>query len=141
MEPSSLSEQILFTTVRVETEDTNGQKGIGTSFIFNYNLDSKSYLFLVTNKHVVSDAEQGNLTFTVSHNNKPVLGQGFRYYFPIDFEKSWEGHPNEEIDVTVTPLVPILEKIQKAPAKVEMSPAQPFFFYFENSQLLEIAKV
>ncbi|MDI3475372.1 MAG: hypothetical protein PWQ79_1920 [Thermococcaceae archaeon] len=60
METMSTLEQLLYTTVRIKAKtEENGEK-IGTSFIFNYNVKDKNYMFLVTNKHVVSDTITGS---------------------------------------------------------------------------------
>lgn len=117
MEVSSLVKQLLFTTVRVETYDAAGNQGIGTSFIFGYQLrgEQYQYSFLVTNKHVVKGAQKGRLTFTKAHNGKPLLGNGYALDI-IDsdsFEQLWYGHPSEEVDITVTELKPLVEHIKE----------------------------
>jgi hypothetical protein len=109
MEVTSIAEQLLFTTVRIEAK-TPAERRIGTGFIFNYILKDKNYPFLVTNKHVVSGAYEGLLTFIKSDGQKPLLGES--YILEIeDFEKMWFGHKESDIDVTVTPFAPILKSI------------------------------
>jgi len=113
MEVSSIAEQLYFTTVRVETVDTSNAKGIGTSFIFDYELEKKHYLFLVTNKHVISGAKNASLTFTMAHEGEPLLGTGYRLVIE-NFEDIWHGHTNANIDVAITPLAPLIEHVKKA---------------------------
>lgn len=113
MEVLSIAEQLLFTTVRVETVDASGVEGVGTSFIFNYKLERKHYPFIVTNKHVISNAQKGLLTFIQARDGKPLLGSGYRLNID-DFESIWFGHTNENIDVTIAPFAPILDHITKA---------------------------
>src|SRR5712691_6816935 len=110
MQVSSVAEQLLFTTVRIETNYPDGRTGVGTGFIFSLNRAGNTYLFLVTNKHVVVGTSTGVLSFTTGRNGQPLLGQ--RYAIRIsDFEQIWTGHPDSEVDVAVAPLVPILEHI------------------------------
>ena len=117
MEVSSIAEQLYFTSVRVETEDASDNKGIATSFIFGYKSGNKQYPFLVTNKHVISGAEKGRLTFIQARHGKPLLGTGYRLDIE-NFEKIWHGHPNANIDVAVTPLVSLVDHIKRAGANI-----------------------
>jgi len=113
MEVSSISEQLLFTTVRIETQDASGNHGTGTSFVFGYESDGKEYPFLVTNKHIISGAQKGRLIFIQTQDGQPLLGTG--YILDIDdFEHLWYGHPDQEIDIVVTPFVPLIDHITKA---------------------------
>lgn len=112
MEISSIAEQLYFTTIRVETSKASGATGVGTSFIFSYMLEGKNYLFLVTNKHIVSDVQKSSLTFIQAGDGKPLLGTGYRLEIS-DFEELWYKHPNDHIDVAVTPLIPLINHIKK----------------------------
>lgn len=88
MEVSSIAEQLYFTSLRVETIDASDNKGIATSFIFDYKSENKQYPFLITNKHVVSGTERGRLTFIQARNGKPLLGTGFT--LDIEHVQRWE---------------------------------------------------
>jgi hypothetical protein len=109
MEVTSIAEELLFTTVRIETRTPSG-KILGTGFIFEYILEDKRYLFLVTNKHVISGADKGSLTFIRSDGQRPLLGESYKLEIN-EFEKMWFGHKESDIDVAVTPFVPILKHI------------------------------
>jgi len=113
MEVSSIAEQLYFTSVRVETIDASDNKGIATSFIFDYKSENKQYPFLITNKHVVSGTERGRLTFIQARNGKPLLGTGFTLDIE-HFENIWYGHPRTNIDVAVAPFAPLVDQIKKA---------------------------
>src|SRR5438093_10542488 len=97
LEVSSVMEQMLFATVRLEAVDSSNNTPIVTSFFVNVVLEGLNYPFLVTNKHVVDGAEKGKLTFTKKEGDKPVIGTGVQLVIN-DFSKGWYGHPDMEID-------------------------------------------
>ncbi|EKF9518765.1 trypsin-like peptidase domain-containing protein [Vibrio cholerae] len=108
MEVKSLSENMLFVTVRVDTVDVNGNGGSGTGFIFAHNYNGNEVLSIVTNKHVIAGAVKGGITFIKQDSGKPKLGESFRIDFD-NFENWWSGHPDKDVDIAVMPLVPLLE--------------------------------
>jgi len=105
---TSIADQLFFATVRIDTADAKGQKGSGTGFLFAHTRDGKEYPFVVTNKHVAKDADKGGITFIKRRGDKPSLGDAFRIDFD-NFETVWHGHPDPEVDITVTPLVPLVK--------------------------------
>jgi hypothetical protein len=113
MEVVTAVEQLLFSTVRIETQTTIGAQGTGTGFVFSYKLDQNRQIpFLVTNKHVVAGAQNGRLIMTLAQDGKPLLGD--RYTLDVDnFENIWYGHPKDVIDVTVTPFLPLIDPAQQ----------------------------
>ena len=59
IEPSSISERLLFTTARIETD-----KGSGTGFFFNFKIDDQTVVpILVTNKHVIENDKNKEVRF------------------------------------------------------------------------------
>ncbi len=121
MEPTSITEKLLYNTVRIETATANG-KGTGTGFIFSYEYDSQYYPFIVTNKHVVKGAHTGWLYFTQSRDGKPITGLPFRLEVAGGFEAAWYGHPKDEIDVAIIPLVPLVQQIKSMGADIFVMP-------------------
>lgn len=117
MEITSLSENLLFTTVKIDTVNNSGVGGSGTGFLFTHKYKEKTYPFIVTNKHVVQEANQGELTFIQQDGENPKLGDSYKIYFD-DFEKNWIGHPDKNIDITVMPLAPITDLITKQGVKI-----------------------
>lgn len=59
MQSSSISELMLYNTVRLETLEGSS----GTGFFFNFNIDDKIYPVLITNKHVVNYNENETMKF------------------------------------------------------------------------------
>ena len=112
MEIKSTYENLIFTTVRIETTLKNGARSTGTGFVFNYEHNDKHFLFIVSNKHVVKDAIEGRLEFNLKKNGEPDLGN--KYTLTItDFENRWIGYPDTDIDVAITPFIPILNELKK----------------------------
>jgi len=111
VKPQTVIEQLLFSTVRIEADKASVTEA-GTSFIFSYEHDSKQYLFLVTNKHVVNGAKIGRFFFTLSDGQNPRIGERFDIQVQ-DFQNAWVGHPDPSIDIAAMPLVPVLDHIQQ----------------------------
>jgi hypothetical protein len=112
MEVASLSENLLFTTVRIDTISKEGAKGSGTGFLFTHKYNGRDYPFIVTNKHVINEADKGGITFVKKDGLTPKLGDAFRVNFD-GFEAQWFGHPDHNIDISVTPLIPLVNFIKK----------------------------
>lgn len=112
MKVDTLAQHLLFSTVRITEDATPEGPTIGTGFVFAYELDpvpkGRAAFFVVTNKHVIKDADEGSLVFIKNGGSgKPLIGQGVQ--IPIlHFEDHWHGHPNADVDVAVMPLLPML---------------------------------
>ncbi len=113
MQVNSILEQLFFTTVKIDTRDQNGKvTGHGTGFIFGHTVNGKNYPFIVTNKHVVSDAAGGAITFHRGKDKKISLGDGYC----LNFEKwrdNWTGHPDPDVDIIVCPFEPYRKYAQQ----------------------------
>jgi hypothetical protein len=108
--PKSPIEQVMYSTVRIETD-----KSLGTAFAFNFQLDQKEQDLtipcLITNKHVVKGASNGKLIFHCSEKNKPEPS-GRNFHLAItNFENRWVGHPDEDIDLCVMLIEPIINQV------------------------------
>lgn len=113
MEVSSIAEQLLFTTVRIETRDANGVLRVGTGFIFEYGKKGESEnsltwvtQYLVTCKHVVENSVSGRLTFSSLKSEKEVrLGEKIRFVKDKEFVKAWYTNSNPDIDIAIFPIL------------------------------------
>lgn len=127
MEVRTLTEQLLFTTVRIEA-DLPGGIGKGTAFVFEYQHGDSRFHFLVTNKHVVADAPVGRFFFTTQDNNgQPLVGDRFDVTVR-DFQDIWIGHPDANIDIVVMPLGNILRQIRNEKGQIVFFRAIPQTF-------------
>ncbi len=112
MQAKSIAEQLLFTTVRVETAGPR-HAGVGTAFIIQVPREGGDVLALVTNKHVIAGADQCTLTLTLAdESGDPSLGRTYSLSLP-DVTRFFVGHRDDDIDVAAAPFVPILEELQR----------------------------
>ena len=106
----------LFMTLRIETECS-----VGTGFIFEHKWkcpqtgSELTGIFLVTNKHVIADADQGTIRFTLKTDDDsgPDLGKWFDVNIDRRQWKWWAGHPVEDVDIAVFPLNPIFKILEE----------------------------
>lgn len=78
MKADTTAKSLLFTTIRVENTQTNGDESVGTGFIFNACSDGsgENWPVLITNKHVINDAAELRFKFLVANadGSGPELG-------------------------------------------------------------------
>jgi Trypsin-like peptidase domain len=97
--------EFLYTVVRIETKNMDGSTGSGTSFVVkDISSPAEHQLFLVSNKHVVSDAVSGIVYLAeLGDDGRPILGKPF-FLNNDGFASQWHGHPDDNVDVAVMPL-------------------------------------
>lgn len=91
MQANTFLKQLLFSTVRIVADtDEVGKKSVGTGFLIAKKIsDTQQQIFLVTNKHVISKAE----------NNGKVVGNFKKAFF--SFIKNEKGNPKLGDSVTI----------------------------------------
>lgn len=123
MKPAQLTDNLVFTTVRIEATVGAGIS-TGTAFLYLHRHNGQDVPLLVTNKHVVAGSTVAHLFFHTADGDGAALGKGFRLQV-TEFDKFWTGHPKSEIDVAVAPLNPLLEAISQAGATPFLRWADP----------------
>lgn len=117
----SISEQLTYSTVRIECELKNGGIGTGTGFFFRFleSEDKKSHVpVVITNKHVIKDAAKGRLIITKANDkNEPLNKEHFTVQFD-NFESFWRHHPDPEVDLCAMPIAPFLNEAGKRGEKL-----------------------
>ncbi len=88
--PKTNSEQLLFTTVRLETD-----KWSWTWFFFHLKIDNKIYPIIITNKHVVNYKTNEKVKFHLHEKiaNKP------EWNIEIEYTADWLFHPEDSVDL------------------------------------------
>ena len=109
--PTSPSEQILFTTVRIETTLGTGAVGSGTGFFYDHKLDGdKTIPLIVTNKHVVKGAVKGKFQLHEADASVEPKPSGRFVNIELDnFEQLWFPHPDAGVDLCIMPFQPVRE--------------------------------
>lgn len=117
----STSEQITYSTVRIECDYQDQTSGTGTGFFFQFLKDEttgRHIPVVITNKHVINGATKGRLIFTKANaNNEPLDTQHFEVYFD-NFEKFWRKHPDNNVDLCAMPIAPFLTEADKKGEKL-----------------------
>lgn len=117
--PMTPSEQLAYSTVRIEVIHSDGTTGTGTGFIFRFLDDGKTYVpAIVTNKHVIKNAIKGKFHMTLADgNNNPKIGSYISLEFD-NFESRWMPHPEPNIDLTIMPIAPLLTEANQKNIKL-----------------------
>lgn len=110
----TISEQILHSTVRIETILSNGQRTTGTGFFFKFleNENGEHIPVIITNKHVIEDSSIGIFRLTlVDKDGNPDYKNTKEYNIP-NFQNSWIGHPDNDIDLCAMAIGGLLNMAQ-----------------------------
>lgn len=112
----SLSEQLIYSTVRIEVELPNNNGGTGTGFFYEFTpTESTNVPVIVTNKHVIRNALKGVFHITVSDETGfPKTGKdSYQSIYLDQFEQRWILHPDKNIDLAIMPIAPLLKLAQE----------------------------
>lgn len=97
------SETFAYAAIRIECEAAHGTS-TGTGFFFQFVLDSgKVVPIIITNRHVVKDANRGTLRL---HTQQ---GHTYTTVTADAFESRWYGHPDASVDLCMLLADPILD--------------------------------
>lgn len=113
MRVETIALQLLFNTIRIETHFPDGSHGVGTGFLLDHRNHKGEAPFIVTCRHLVEGSSKGQLTMIRGSNGEPLLGKAF--VSEVDhFENVWHFHSDKEIDVAVTPVLPVLRQAEES---------------------------
>lgn len=134
----SISEQLAYSTIRISTDT-----GTGTGFFYNFSEKESGFHVpaIVTNKHVVADANQGQFLLTLANeSDEPQNTVHFTCSFD-KFEERWHLHPEADVDLCAMPIAPILNELNKQKKKAFFIPINksliPTAQELENLKLVE----
>lgn len=105
IKPQTISEQLLFSTVRLQTD-----QGVGTGFIFLFQSKDKQPIpVIVTNKHVIDHNDKQKVRFFlhIKENELPT-----DFYQEFEYSADWVFHSDNSIDLCCMPLAPLLHSIK-----------------------------
>ena len=103
-------EFIIRTTIRIEILTKDGLTASGTGFFYQFQIDDANVPVIITNKHVVKDAVEGYMFFSVCDESGKIIESKKHRLTITDFEKSWIMHPDSNIDLCILPIAEILKQ-------------------------------
>jgi hypothetical protein len=107
------TKELLFTTVRILNE-AGGTSIVGTGFLMRKSAgNGQSHCFMMTNKHVLSDAERLTLGFIArdaTTEGRPKLGEPVNYVWQVS-SHDWIGHPDPDVDVALLPMEGVINSL------------------------------
>lgn len=89
MIPQTISEQLMYNTVRLQTD-----KGCGTGFFYNFKIGEKIYPTIITNKHVVNYKTDETVTFFLhlkSDNDETIENH------QVELKTNWVFHSTKDL--------------------------------------------
>lgn len=110
----SPSESLVYSTVRIECEHTDGSTQTGTGFFFAFARREQTWVpAIVTNKHVVEGAARGSFHIHCRDaSGQPSIEQSKRFILD-NFESRWISHPEPSVDLCVMPIAELLNQAEK----------------------------
>jgi hypothetical protein len=124
IEPTSIAEKIIYSTVRI-TAETSAGTSRGTGFFFNFpikGISDQIVPVIITNKHVVGDSKKQSFFLNLHNPNKDEKTPTSRLSIDLtesELGKTWFAHPNADVDLCCLPIA----KIQA----VVPSPLEPYY--------------
>lgn len=118
-----IMDQLIHSTVRIETTMYDGRGSTGTGFYMNF-LESEGIAcpVIITNKHVVAKASIGKFHVTLSTDDGlPDTGKHRQFQF-ANFEHQCIKHPDPDIDLVAFPIGPLLNQAQQSGERLFYTP-------------------
>jgi len=104
IKPQTISEKMLYSTVRIVSNNNS----TGTGFFFNFNFDeNKTVPVIITNKHVVNDNQKEKVEFFIHTRNGDMPDEK---KLSVSFCPQWYFHPDK--DLCFCFVNPLFEKVK-----------------------------
>lgn len=103
------AEQLMYATIRLESDLGNGNVVTGTGFFFYY---QDSIPVIITNKHVIKGGKTGSFVFTQRDGRGLPIRKKHQRVVCDEFESRWIMHPDQDVDLAAFPIAPILHRMQ-----------------------------
>ncbi len=120
------SDQLLFSTARIEATNGKGLFSVGTGFYFRFQIGANFYPLLVTNKHVLKGADSVKFFLHVEDSSKGIAP--FQVTI-ANISNLIIEHPEESVDIAAIVLGPVLNQISSQNKK-------PFFIPLGEESVL-----
>jgi hypothetical protein len=122
------TEQLMHSTVRLSTQIAPGITSWGTGFLFRFfNTNASHVPAIVTNRHVVKDMKQCDLSFAGRlTDGKPDLANHVPFTIN-EFDRAWIAHPSA--DLAIIPVATIFDTLVR-------NGTPPFMISLDQSLIL-----
>jgi len=108
----NISDQLSYSTIRIECKTNAGYFSTGTGFFFNFCRENNTCCpAIVTNKHVIKDATECNLTFTLADSSGNPIDESYRRVNIIGLQSAWKSHTDPDIDLCAMPIANIINHL------------------------------
>lgn len=98
-----VTNQLVNSVVRLQTE-----MSLGTGFFFNFAMNGKEFVpAIVTNRHVLEDANTLQIVFSAHDNNHRRIHESYQIQ---NIKEAIIFHPNPNVDLAVVPIISLLEQ-------------------------------
>jgi len=101
IKPETITERLLFSTIRLQTS-----KGVGTGFYFLLEIDDMKVPVFITNRHVIDDINEVTFSLHFAEKEHPS-----REVITITYESNWI--PHNKYDLAFTFAGPLFEQIKR----------------------------
>lgn len=108
MEPKTVSEQLMFNTVRLVASDGSS----GTGYFYHFEVDGKTFPTIITNKHVVNDNPTEPITFHLHLETKENCSEE---NYQVTLTTKWIFHSSK--DLCFCFINPLLNKVKNDTGK------------------------
>lgn len=134
----TLSEQLIATTIRIESFDSLGNQSTGSGFIYRFlektdRPTPRELSCLITNKHVIQGADLIRLRITIDDDSARIP----TIHVPVEVSPSdFILHPSEDIDLCLLPIGPIQHSLAsqgKTHYRMEVLPSHLIDEEFEKT--------
>jgi hypothetical protein len=95
--PQSFTEQMLFSTFRLEVDKGEGCKGVGTAFAYEVQTPAGGLKLLMTNRHVIENARAWSFRYHVARTLQEPSGQ-VETALGLNTDE-WITHPDPAVDL------------------------------------------
>lgn len=131
MKPIGAAEQLMFTTVRLETNNS-----CGTGYFFNYKIGDSIVPIIVTNKHVVNYCQNEKVKFILHLTEDGETSSGT---FSVILTTNWFFHPTQ--DLCFTYIASIFPEVKKLSGKRIFYKALDESMIYSEEQLKSLSMI
>jgi Trypsin-like peptidase domain len=128
IEPKSVAEQFMYSTVRITAQD-GSTVNCGTGFFYNFPLKEpgQGVPVIITNKHVVQRSSSQTFLLHIydPSKGKKIPSGKFSVTVQAGLGNAWVEHPNPDVDLCMLPIAEI--------QKLVPSPYVPFYVTLEGA--------